>query len=333
MLDPEALRQLRHKKNLLAFSAGIDSTALYHLLKEENISFDIALVNYQTREESDKESDYATSLAERDGKRKFLLQKRIAERDFEREARKIRYAFFENIIDEEGYDNLITAHQLDDMLEWALMQLCKGSGAAELVGMQPVESRGRYTLVRPLLFTPKHSLLAYLKERDISYFVDASNLDETFKRNRFRHRAASFLMKECSDGIARSFRYLLADKTLLLPQPDIVFRLERFTLLKCPESPMHTIRQIDRLLKENGYLLSKAQKNEILRNDSVVVGGKWAVEKRAGFVWIAPYVKKSMPKEFKERCRVNGIPEKIRPYLFETDGLERLLSALESFSS
>ena len=49
------IENLKNKKNLLAFSAGVDSSALFFLLLEHGIKFDIALVNYGTRETSDKE--------------------------------------------------------------------------------------------------------------------------------------------------------------------------------------------------------------------------------------------------------------------------------------
>ena len=37
---------IKNQKNLLAFSAGVDSVALFFLLLEQNISFDIAIVDY-----------------------------------------------------------------------------------------------------------------------------------------------------------------------------------------------------------------------------------------------------------------------------------------------
>ena len=336
MLEPEALRQLKGKRNLLAFSAGVDSTALYHLLKAREIPFDIALVNYRTRPQSDEEAAYTGKLAEKDGKRAFIHLHPLdpSRKAFEAEARKIRYAFFEKILSEEGYDNLITAHQLDDMLEWSLMQLCRGCGTAEFVGMQPVESREGYTLVRPLLFTPRQKLLEYLEKEGIRYFIDRSNLDPSYRRNRFRHQAAAFLMQECPEGIARSFRYMLEDKKALLGEEKILFREEEMAVFERPARDTATIRRIDRLLKARGYLLSAAQKAEILKRGSVVVGGRWVVEIGPRLVWIAPYVRSetAMPKPFKEACRKARIPEKIRPYLFMTSGLERLLSRLPSFS-
>ena len=51
-LPLEFLDELKNAKNLLAFSSGTDSTALYFLLKEYEISFDIAIVDYGTRKQS-----------------------------------------------------------------------------------------------------------------------------------------------------------------------------------------------------------------------------------------------------------------------------------------
>ncbi|WP_457595122.1 tRNA lysidine(34) synthetase TilS [Hydrogenimonas sp.] len=328
MLEPEALQRLRGRKNLLAFSGGVDSSALYHLLKEAQIDFDIALVNYLSRPESDAEEAHAEALAAKDGRRLHLHRRKLEGGDFERRAREVRYAFFETIIANEGYDTLITAHQLDDMLEWGLMQLVRGCGTAEFVGMQPVEERPGYTLVRPLLFTPKSELLHYLKSRDLPYFIDRSNLSDTHTRNRFRKEAAAFLMRESSEGIARSFRYMLEDKEALGGSPKVLFEYKELLLLQRPDGAKRAIRQIDRALKARGYLLSAAQKEEILHNDSVVVGGAWVVERQRDRIWIAPYRQTTMPKPFKESCRRCNIPPKVRPYLFLEGADETLLSAL-----
>ena len=63
MLSKETLPFLKDGKNLLAFSGGVDSTALFFLLLREKIPFDIAIVNYQTREQSSEEVAYAKEPA------------------------------------------------------------------------------------------------------------------------------------------------------------------------------------------------------------------------------------------------------------------------------
>ena len=328
MLDEEALEQLRGSKSLLAFSGGVDSSALYHLLKEKDIDFDIAIVNYQTRPQSLEEESYAKELAARDNRKIHLHRCKIPANDFEHRAREERYTFFEDIISRFGYENLITAHQLDDMLEWGLMQLCKGCGTVEFVGMQPVEQREGYRIVRPLLFTPKKRLLEYLETADIRYFFDETNLSDRHTRNRFRKEAGAFLMQECAEGIGRSFRYMLNDKKELLQHDESIFRLRKLTLFRRPQSETAAIRRIDRSLKQKGYLLSAAQKEEILKKGSVVVGGEWAVVITDSGIWIAPYMDAIMPKTFKELCRKLKIPPKIRPYLFYLGADEELLSSI-----
>ncbi|MFK5937771.1 MAG: ATP-binding protein, partial [Sulfurimonas sp.] len=63
MLKKTTLETLASSKNLLAFSAGGDSTALLFLLLENNIAFDIAIVDYGLRLQSKEEVSYAQSLA------------------------------------------------------------------------------------------------------------------------------------------------------------------------------------------------------------------------------------------------------------------------------
>ncbi len=326
MLEKEALKHLEKAKNLLAFSGGVDSTALYHLLLKKRIPFDIALVNYGTRIQSDEEEAYAKELAARDGKRVFIQKCTVEKSGFEHKARNARYRFFGEIVEKEGYKNLITAHQLDDMLEWALMQLCKGAGCVELIGMEPVEKRDAFTLVRPLLYTPKKELLNFLDRESIRYFIDESNHSDRFKRNRIRKEAASYLMQECADGIARSFKYLKKDKEKLLPEAKTLFSKMELAILKKPQNETAAIRIIDKELKKKGYILSAAQKDEIVKSRSVVIGGEWAVEISNDLIWIAPYRTANMPKEFKDRCRRCGIAPKVRPYIFEEEFSEELFS-------
>ena len=179
---------VKNQKNLLAFSAGIDSTALFFLLLENNISFDMAIINYNLRTQSKEELAYAKELAHKYKKEIFIYEIILeSTSNFEKKARDIRYTFFEEIIIKNQYKNLITAHQLNDKLEWFMMQLSKGAGLVELIGFNEFEQKENYKIYKPLLDISKDELEKYLIENNYSYFVDQSNFDEKYKRNFFRH--------------------------------------------------------------------------------------------------------------------------------------------------
>src|SRR5665648_294854 len=144
---PLDVTHLKEKKNLLAFSAGVDSSALFFLLLENNISFDIALVNYGTRENSSKEEAHAHALAKQYKLTCHSIKAPTFTNHFEHNARTFRYTFFNTLILEYAYDALITAHQLNDQLEWFLMRLTKGAGVCALLGLEPISQRKNYTLV------------------------------------------------------------------------------------------------------------------------------------------------------------------------------------------
>jgi len=62
-----------------------------------------------------------------------------------------------------------------------------------------------------------------------------------------------------------------------------------------------------------------SQRKEIESEESLVIGGKWAIALQDDLLYIAPYLTKDMPKPFKESCRVLKIPSKIRAYCFTED--------------
>ncbi len=326
-LEPSlrGLEELRGKKNLLAFSAGSDSTALFFLLLRQKIPFDIAIVNYQLRPQSDEEVSYAKELAQSYGKRLYLKTVALAPTNIEHEARSVRYAFFKEIIHEEGYHNLITAHQLNDLFEWFLMQLSKGAGLVELVGMDVVEKREDFTLVRPLLLTPKEQILGFLKSEGIHYFFDESNDDPRFRRNLFRHRFATEFLRHYPKGVAKSFEYLMEDKSLLLHP---IHSIEKLLIASRPTKEYETKRLLDRMFKRAGYLLSNEQKEEILRQKSGVIAGGIAFGMDESSIMIAPYVKRKMQKNEKELMRKMKIPPPLRGYILQ-EGID--LRAIERY--
>jgi tRNA(Ile)-lysidine synthase len=307
---------LQESQNLLAFSAGVDSSALFFLLLEHNISFDIALVNYNLRKNSQKEELHASKLAKKYNLKCYTTQAPSFENNFEKNARDFRYYFFDKLIAENSYDNLLTAHQLNDQLEWFLMRLTKGAGTSELLGLEEVSKRKEYSIIRPLLHCSKDELLNYLHQNNYPYFIDKSNTDEKYERNRFRKNFSDKLIAEYKEGIKRSFDYLREDKKNLFRGYKEIFHYKEMYILSYQEDALIS-RLVDKYLKILGYLLSGNQRKELKRESSLVFGGLWAVEIRDNYIYIAPYLKITMPKKFKEECRKVQLPSKIRAYLYQ----------------
>jgi len=315
---------LKNKKNLLAFSGGTDSSALFHILLKENIPFDIAFVNYNTREESKLEQQMAENLAKEYNKKLYMLSIRLSgDSNFEKRARDIRHTFFEDIIHEEKYDNLITGHNLNDKTEWFLMQFTRGAGSMELFGMDPVTNKETYKIIRPLIHVAKNDILLYLEAFNIPYSYDLSNDNKNFTRNKFRHEYVSKLVKEYSEGIRRTFDIL--EKEVETKKPKIIFRNEETIILEYKED---FVKATDIGLKIFGYVMSKAQREEMEENEEIVVkvdDKSMVASIFKNKVIITPYIKRKMDKDTKNKMRNLNIPVKTRQYLFDKADILKIL--------
>ena len=313
--------------NLLAFSAGIDSTALFFLMMEEEILFDIAIVDYNQRLQSKDEVIYATQLAHKYNKKCFVSSYPVHNKFNEKDAREYRYDFFKKIINKHNYNSLITAHQLNDNLEWFLMQFTKGAGLTELIGMQEYTVQDNYQIIKPLLKCSKKSLQKYLDDRGKKYFIDESNYDEKYKRNFFRHNFSDKLLEEFEAGILKSFNYLNIDNESLFKNIKEV-KINELSMYEYKNDINIAIRIIDKNLKERGILISNGTREEIKNHKEVVVSHKIAIALTNDKIYIAPVTTQKMNKKFKEKCRINKIPKNIRAYIFKLE--EEQLFILES---
>ena len=318
---------IRNQKNLLAFSAGVDSSALFFLLLEQNIPFDIAIVNYNLRVQSKDEVFYAKNLASKYKKNIFLKETKIENiSNFEKNARDIRYKFFEEIILENSYQNLITAHQLNDKLEWFMMQLSKGAGLVELIGFNEFEQKENYKIYKPLLNITKKELENYLKINNHKYFVDQSNFDEKYKRNYFRHTFSNKFLENFSSGVKKSFEYLQIDLDSLNIQNVPIKKIKELEIFLNQNDDNLNIRTIDLSLKKRGFLLTSAQRNEILKQKEITISHKINISIQQNHIWIAPICSEFIEKKYKELYRINKIPKNIRTYIFrEKIELEELV--------
>lgn len=334
-MEVEFVEDLRGEKNLLAFSGGVDSSALYFLLKSYGIPFDIAIVDYGIRKQSALEVSYAKNLCFLDGRKCFVKSATKIQGNFESNARALRYEFFESLIKAQGYTHLILAHQLNDALEWFLMQFCKGTSLEKMQMLPKVQrsiwdstkqEKRDYWLVRPLWRVNRIQILHYLNTNQIFYFEDFSNFDTHFKRNYFRQNFSDKLIKEFASGIAFSLD-LLRESVRESHKSEVVGieSLGKFCVFKIKS--LNVLEEVDFVCKSCGVLLSRAQKlelKELLKAEqfSQVFKHKIAIEKTKEWLFICPYLPRvAIPKKVRELYRTFGIPPKFRIFLFEARNL------------
>ena len=184
----------------IAYSGGLDSSALLHLAhayaREHGIALFAFHVHHGLSPNADAWlahcADTCAALGVQFAARRVVLEK--GKSGVEAAARKLRYAALGEMAGELGVQLMLTAHHLDDQAETVLLQLLRGSGTAGLSGMDTAnaapELLGNPDLVmaRPLLPVSRAALEAYVGEQPIGYVEDESNTHPRYARNALRHQ-------------------------------------------------------------------------------------------------------------------------------------------------
>jgi len=187
----------KDKKYLLACSYGPDSMALFGLLLQGEYYFEVALVNYHMRPESEMERQQLESLCLQKGIKFHYIDVLPAQvkKNFQAWARTVRYDFFREIISKNGLDALLTGHHKDDVLETYLMQK---SSKREVMffGIKALNRLDKMIVMRPLLGYEKSQLIDYCHDSKISFAIDKSNLESKYTRNYFRNKILAKLSSD-----------------------------------------------------------------------------------------------------------------------------------------
>ncbi len=190
---------------LVAYSGGLDSTALLHLmarvLPADGGALGVGHLNHGLREQAAADQAFAEATARALNLPFFTAGRDVAalarerRQGLEEAGRRARYAFLREAAEAFEADFVLTAHQADDQAETILMNLIKGAGAGGLAGIHPrrpletsPNAPGRAVeLLRPLLPFRRAELQAWLLERGLPWVEDDSNQDRRYLRNAVRH--------------------------------------------------------------------------------------------------------------------------------------------------
>lgn len=233
----------KNGKLLLAVSGGADSMAMARLFLELGYEFAIAHCNFSLRgDESDADEKFVAEFAQKHAIR--LHSTRFDAKAFAKDnglslqlaARQLRYVWFDELIETNGYDYLLTAHHADDNIETFFINLSRRSGIDGLTGIP--ERNGK--IVRPLLPFTRKQLSDYLKSVGQQWREDSSNASDDYLRNRIRHHVTPGLeqaLPGIGEAIGQSLKHLqmaksLADDAAYLVYKQVAVQTEDKVLFK-----------------------------------------------------------------------------------------------------
>ncbi|MFN3544540.1 MAG: tRNA lysidine(34) synthetase TilS [Thiobacillus sp.] len=176
---------------MLAFSGGVDSTVLLHVLAALRASHPFALCAVHVHHGLSPNADDWAAFCERRCEAlgiELAVHRVSVSRDdpagIEAAARRARQRVFAGV----NADFLVTAHQQDDQAETVLLQLLRGAGPRGLAAMAALQHRPgwRAAQLRPMLGVARKTLTAYAREVGLAWIDDESNSDPRFRRNALR---------------------------------------------------------------------------------------------------------------------------------------------------
>ena len=189
---------------VLGCSSGPDSMALFHMLlklrEKYKLNLICAHVNHNMRKQSAEEYAFLEKYCDTHNVAfEGMIIKEYGDDNFHNEARNIRYHFFEDIVLKYDAKYLITAHHGDDLVETILMRISRGSNLQGYSGFHEIVDMDSYKIIRPLINFTKEEILEYDKKNKVPYYIDESNNQDKYTRNRYRKYILPFLKEENKD--------------------------------------------------------------------------------------------------------------------------------------
>jgi tRNA(Ile)-lysidine synthase len=182
----------------VGLSGGADSVALTRALacraSELGLVLSLAHLHHGLRgEEADGDRQFAAEQADSLGLHFYThrvdvgAEASLRQESIEEAARRLRYAWFRELMAAGHVEAIATAHTLDDQAETVLGKFLRGAWTEGLSGIHPVVHFPEGLVIRPLLGATRLEVEAYLAALGQVWREDSSNRDPVYTRNRLRH--------------------------------------------------------------------------------------------------------------------------------------------------
>jgi len=202
---------------VVGVSGGADSICLLFVLKkiQSIIPFTISVVHVEhgiRGEESRQDAEFVKNicmvydLSFRQYSYDVIGLAKAGKVSVEEAARKVRYESFWEAVGEIGAAKVAVAHHKNDQAETILWNMLRGTGLKGLGGMSPLkEMQG--VVIRPLLCLTREEIECCLKENEIFYRQDSTNLETDYTRNKIRLELLPYVEKKLN---AKAIKHIAA---------------------------------------------------------------------------------------------------------------------------
>ncbi|MGS7253213.1 tRNA lysidine(34) synthetase TilS [Pseudomonas anuradhapurensis] len=219
----------------IAFSGGLDSTVLLHLLADHarnhaSPPLRAIHVHHGLQPAADAWPAHCQTVCDSLGIELQVIHVQVPPgASLEQAARDARYAAFRQALG--PGDILFTGQHRDDQAETLLFRLLRGAGLRGLAAMPGQRGLGQGSLARPLLGHSRQQLHDYAQAHQLAWIEDPSNADTRFARNYLRGQVFPHLQQrwpQASQNLARAAEHLGEALGLLdeLAQGDLALAQE-----------------------------------------------------------------------------------------------------------
>lgn len=198
-------------KVLVALSGGPDSVCLlnilYNLKAELNIEIGAAHLNHLLRDkDAFEDEEYVKTLCKsldipcfvkRVDINKYSKDKKMSS---EMAGRDARYNFFDDIVKDQGYTKIATAHNANDQAETILFRLMRGSGIEGLCGIKVRRDK----IIRPILCLSRKEVEEYIEINNLKPRIDKTNFEKIYNRNKIRLDMIPYIKENFNEDIIQT---------------------------------------------------------------------------------------------------------------------------------
>lgn len=170
-----------------------------------------AHINHKLRKNAELDEEYVKKYCKENNIELFIKHADIQEisnknkEGLEETGRKIRYDFFEEVMQKTNANKIAIAHNVNDNAETIIMNLLRGSGISGLKGIQPKRNE-KY--IRPIIECNREEIEEYCNINNIIPRIDESNFENEYTRNKIRNICIPYIKKEFNPNIVNTLNRL-----------------------------------------------------------------------------------------------------------------------------